>query len=67
VPFEICDIPDETSEGKPFLGAQGFMVSAFSADPLLAQIFLTEFVATPEVMQALYDTGLRPPAYAAGA
>jgi arabinogalactan oligomer / maltooligosaccharide transport system substrate-binding protein len=65
VPFEICPIPDETAEGRPFLGAQGFMVNAFSADPLLAQAFLSEFVATPEVMQAIYDAGLRPPAYAA--
>jgi arabinogalactan oligomer / maltooligosaccharide transport system substrate-binding protein len=63
VPFAICDVPDETAEGKPFLGVQGFMVSAFANDPLLAQIFLTEFVATPEVMQALYDTDPRPPAY----
>lgn len=63
IPFQICNLPSETSEGKPFLGAQGFMVSAFSRDPLLAQIFLTEFVATPEVMQAFYDTDPRPPAY----
>ena len=47
----------------PFLGAQGFMVSAFSGGPLLAQIFLTEFVGTPEVMQAFYDIDPRTPAY----
>ncbi|MFO7663730.1 MAG: maltose ABC transporter substrate-binding protein [Chloroflexota bacterium] len=63
IPFAICDIPDETDEGKPFLGVQGFMISAFANDPLLAEIFLTEFVATPEIMQALYDTDPRPPAY----
>ena len=63
VPYEICPIPDETSDGVPFLGAQGFMVSAFSEDPLLAQIFLTEFVGTPEVMQAFYDIDPRTPAY----
>jgi ABC-type xylose transport system substrate-binding protein/maltose-binding protein MalE len=63
VPFEICPIPDETEEGVPFLGAQGFMVSAFSKNPLLAQIFLTEFVATPEVMQAFYDVDPRTPAF----
>ncbi len=39
------------------------MVSAFSEDPLLAQIFLTEFVGTPEVMQAFYDIDPRTPAY----
>jgi maltose/maltodextrin transport system substrate-binding protein/arabinogalactan oligomer/maltooligosaccharide transport system substrate-binding protein len=64
VPFEICPIPGEVSEnGQPFLGAQGFMVSAFAKDPLLAQIFLSEFVATPEVMQAFYDADPRVPAY----
>ena len=63
VPFQICNIPSETQEGRPLLGAQGFMVSAFSRDPLLAQIFLTEFVATPEVMQALFDADPRPSAY----
>ena len=63
IPFKICNIPAETVDGKPFLGAQGFMVSAFSKDPLLAQIFLTEFVATPEVMQAFYDTDPRPSAF----
>jgi maltose-binding protein MalE/ABC-type xylose transport system substrate-binding protein len=63
VPYEICPIPDETTNGVPFLGAQGFMVSAFSEDPLLAQIFLTEFVATPEVMQAFYDVDPRTPAF----
>ena len=63
IPFQICNLPSETAEGKPFLGAQGFMVSAFAKDPLLAQIFLTEFVATPEVMQAFYDTDPRPSAF----
>lgn len=64
IPYEICPIPGEVEEtGAPFLGAQGFMVSAFSEDPLLAQIFLTEFVATPEVMQAFYDADPRVPAY----
>jgi len=63
VPFQICNIPSEAVEGRPFLGAQGFMVSAFARDPLIAQIFLTEFVATPEVMQALFDVDPRPSAY----
>ena len=49
--------------GKPFLGSQGFMVSAFSEDPLLSQVFLTDFVATPEIMQAMYEADPRPPAY----
>jgi len=63
IPFQICPIPSETAEGKPFLGAQGFMISAFSKDPLLAQIFLTDFVATTEVQQAIFDNGERPSAF----
>ena len=64
VPFQICDIPGETEEaGRPFLGSHGFMISAFAKDPLLAQIFLTEFVATPEVMMAMYEGNPRPPAF----
>ena len=45
------------------MGVQGFMVNAFSDNILLAQAFLTEFVATEETMQLLYETGLRPSAY----
>lgn len=63
IPFAICNIPSETAEGKPFLGAQGFMVSAFSKDPVLAQIFLTEFVASEEFQQAIFDNGERPSAF----
>jgi len=49
--------------GVPFLGVQGFLVSPFSENQLLAQAFLTEFVATDETMQLLYETGLRPSAF----
>ncbi len=60
VPFKIAGIP---GGGKPFLGGQGFMVSAFSKDPLLAQTFLSEFVATDEVMLALFKADPRPSAW----
>ena len=60
IPYAISDFPDN---GQPFLGVQGFMVNALSDNVLLAQAFLTEFVATPEVMQALEDAGNRPSAY----
>lgn len=52
--------PDDAA---PLSGVQGFMVSAFSENQLLAQAFLTEFVATEETMQLLADVGLRPSAY----
>jgi len=63
VPFQICNIPVGTEEGRPFVGAQGFMVSAFAKDPLLPQIFLTDFVATEEVQQVLFENGERPSAF----
>ena len=50
-------------EGAPFLGVQGFMVNPLSENVLLAQTFLTEFVATEEFMQGIYETGLRPSSF----
>ncbi|HML20274.1 MAG TPA: maltose ABC transporter substrate-binding protein [Aggregatilinea sp.] len=60
VPYAISPIPDG---GKPFLGVQGFMISAFSSEPLLAQAFLTEYLATEDVMQQLFEAGDRPSAF----
>jgi len=60
VPYAITTFPDG---GVPFLGVQGFLVNPFSENVLLAQAFLTEFVATEELMQELYETGLRPSAF----
>jgi arabinogalactan oligomer/maltooligosaccharide transport system substrate-binding protein len=58
VPYAVA--PFFPDNGAPFLGVQGFMVNAFSENALLAQAFLTEFVATEETMQLFYETGLRP-------
>jgi maltose/maltodextrin transport system substrate-binding protein/arabinogalactan oligomer/maltooligosaccharide transport system substrate-binding protein len=66
VPYAVTSFPAATEGGEPgapFLGVQGFMVNAFSENVLLAQAFLTEFVATEDVMLQLYEAGLRPPAY----
>lgn len=64
VPFEVSKIPDgPAGPARPFLSVQGFMVSAFSQDPQLAQIFLNEFVATDDTMMALYEGEPRPPAW----
>ncbi|MBN1267583.1 MAG: maltose ABC transporter substrate-binding protein [Anaerolineales bacterium] len=48
---------------KPFMGVQGFMVSAFSENQLLAQTVLLEIFATEDFMQALFDADPRPSAY----
>lgn len=63
IPYAVTAIPGETQDAQPFLGVQGFMVNAFSEDPLLAQTFLQEFVATEEVMQAIFDADPRPSAF----
>jgi len=61
VPYAVA--PSFPDNGAPFLGVQGFMVNAFSENALLAQTFLTEFVATEETMQLFYETGLRPSSF----
>lgn len=62
VPYAVTSFPDN---GAPFLGVQGFMINAFSENKLLAMSFLTEYVATEEFMQKIYETGLRPSAFKA--
>uniref|UniRef100_A0A7C1JLS4 Maltose ABC transporter substrate-binding protein n=1 Tax=Caldilinea aerophila TaxID=133453 RepID=A0A7C1JLS4_9CHLR len=63
VPYAVTTIPGEVQPAQPFLGVQGFMINAFSKNPLLAQTFLQEFVATEEAMQAIFDADPRPSAF----
>ena len=49
--------------GAPFSGVQGFFVNPYSKNVLLAQTFLTDYIATDAVMQQLADTGNRPSAF----
>jgi arabinogalactan oligomer / maltooligosaccharide transport system substrate-binding protein len=63
IPYVVTAIPGATQEAQPFLGVQGLMVSAFSENAVLAEAFLTEFVATDEVMQQIYDADPRPSAF----
>lgn len=55
VPYAVAAIPTMTEAPRPFVGSQGFMINSFSVNALLAQAFLTEFVATDNGMQLLYD------------
>lgn len=48
---------------KPFVGAQGFFLSAFSENKVIAQSFLLDYLATEEGMQALYEADPRNPAF----
>jgi maltose-binding protein MalE len=63
IPYAITNFPAAEQEGYPFSGVQIFVVNAFSENTLLAQAFLTEFVATDEVMTQLYVAGNRPSAF----
>ncbi|HEY45048.1 MAG TPA: maltose ABC transporter substrate-binding protein [Anaerolineae bacterium] len=64
VSYTINRYPDGgAGSGSPFLGVQGFMISAFSENQLLAQTVLTEIFATEEFMQAMYDADPRPAAF----
>jgi len=61
VPYAVADF--FPSGGYPLAGTAGFYVNAQSENVLLAQAFLTEFVATEETMLKLFEAGQRPPAY----
>ncbi|MCF4123514.1 maltose ABC transporter substrate-binding protein [Antribacter sp. KLBMP9083] len=59
----IDPIPAAGSQpAQPFVGVQGFYVSAQSENALLANDFLVNYMATPEAQLALYEAGNRPPA-----
>lgn len=62
--YGVAKIPPiEGNTPRPFIGVQGFMVSAFSKNKLLANLFLKDFLATKEIMLLIYERGQRPPAY----
>jgi len=64
VNYGITKIPSIDGQvAKPFVGVQGFMISAFSENKILTRTFLTDFVATKETMLKLYERATRPPAF----
>lgn len=63
VNYGIAKIPTMSQTPRPFVGVQGFMVSSFGKNKLLAQTFLTEYLATDEAMQALYEAVPNGPAW----
>ena len=50
---------------RPFVGVQGFMISSFSKNKMLAKAFLNEYIATEATMKALFDKDPRPAAHLA--
>ena len=65
VPYAIAPIPAGTEPGRPFLGARGYMINAFSENQLMAQTFLQDFIASDETMQEFYNLDPRPSAWLA--
>jgi maltose-binding protein MalE len=64
VPYAVTNFPaGPGGAGVPFAGAQGIFINSTSENALLAQAFLTEFIASDEVMQQLADAGKRPSAF----
>ena len=47
---------------SPFVGVQGFFISSKTKNKLAANDFLTNYIGTPAVQEALYKVGDRPPA-----
>ncbi|MGN6089652.1 MAG: sugar ABC transporter substrate-binding protein [Actinomycetales bacterium] len=63
IKFNVENVPSAGGEpSRPFVGVQGFFISNYSKNKLLANDFVTNYIATPEVAKALFDAGGRPPA-----
>jgi len=68
VNYGIATIPTIGGRpARPFIGVQGVMMSAFSANKLLAGTFLNDFLATEATMTAIFERDRRPPAFNAAA
>jgi arabinogalactan oligomer / maltooligosaccharide transport system substrate-binding protein len=64
VSYTINQYPaGDVGRGQPFLGVQGFMISAFSENRLLAETILIEIFSTTEFMQAMFEAEPRASAY----
>lgn len=78
-PWEVGNLNDQTTVNwavakiptiggntpAPFVGAQGFFLSAFTENAVVAQSFLLDYIATQEAQQALYEADPRNPAFTA--
>jgi arabinogalactan oligomer/maltooligosaccharide transport system substrate-binding protein len=64
VNLAVNPIPSAGGEtASPFVGVQGFYLSSQSANALLAQEFLVNYMATEEAQRALYEADPRIPAW----
>lgn len=66
VPYAISAFPaakEGGEAGAPFIGVQGFMVNANSKNLLVAQTYLTEFIATEDSQKYFFEKDPRPSAW----
>lgn len=64
VKIKVNPIPSAGGEtASPFVGVQGFYVSSQSKNALVAQEFLTHYLATYDAQKALYEADPRIPAW----
>lgn len=64
VNFGVAPLPTmDGNQMQPFVGAQGFMLSQFSKNKVLANEFLKNYIATNEAMMTIYEKNKRPPAF----
>ncbi len=63
VDYAVAQLPKIEKQAVPFVGAQGFMLSAFSENKVLARTFLTEYLATGETMSKIYEEQMVAPAW----
>ncbi|HYP40444.1 MAG TPA: maltose ABC transporter substrate-binding protein [Chloroflexia bacterium] len=63
IKYGIAQLPMMDVQPKPFVGAQGFMVSAFAKNKDVAKAFLTEFIATDGTLEQIYKDDPRIPAW----
>ncbi|MDN4474817.1 extracellular solute-binding protein [Demequina sp. SYSU T00192] len=62
--MQVYPVPGAGDEqAAPFVGVQGFYVSSQSENTLLANEFLTNYMATQEAQQTLYDLDPRIPVF----
>jgi arabinogalactan oligomer/maltooligosaccharide transport system substrate-binding protein len=68
LPLAVDPIPSAGGQpAQPFVGVAGFYVNAQSANALVANDFLVNYMATEDAQMALYEAGNRPPALIAAA
>ena len=66
--IDVDPIPSAGGQpARPFVGVQGFYMSAKSANQIAAADFLVNYIGSEETQTALFEVGNRPPAQSAAA